>query len=507
MSYLPDEEENLENRSNHPDGEENRRSREATDNDSAADRENVPASTDEVEFPESTPDGSEERTASSMQEPESELTPAPGSDDSSNPAAEDETDGAQNSDETTLRSESIRDEVEEVGDLRSDEEVVEPSQPNQQDEAPLVVEEEMPLQADSAEPDSLSIEEDGAVADKGDSTDELSRPEEPHSTPSKREAGAEPGSMIEASYEPTEEFDVRAFDGGEPTEPLHVEGEGQAPLSGHEPAARPDLPEESIPELPEETESEREKAELVDNTLDGIAEIVKSDEEAEGREAEVREEAVDELAHIIEAIIFASDEPLTANTIKSVLDASRTFGRLNLDMISDRVNALNNKYESDGSGFQIVEIANGYQFATRKEMAQWVSNLFKERSKRKLSTSALESLAIIAYKQPITKPEIESIRGVNVDYVLHNLLEKELVTVVGRADTVGRPLLYGTTQKFLKIFVLKSLDDLPKLREIDEIIKEIKSKGAEESIQLEITALGDQAQAEEKAESQQKAGD
>ena len=126
-------------------------------------------------------------------------------------------------------------------------------------------------------------------------------------------------------------------------------------------------------------------------------------------------------------------------------------------MITSRVNALNAKYEADGTGFHIVEIANGYQYATRKEMAQWVSNLFKERSKRRLSNSALETVAIIAYKQPITKPEIESIRGVNVDYVLHNLLEKELVTVVGRAETVGRPLLYGTTQKFMKVFTLKSL--------------------------------------------------
>ena len=482
MSYLPDEEENLENRSNHPDGEENQSSREATDNDSAADWENVPPSTDEVEFPESTPDGGEERIASGTQEPESELTPALGSDDSSNLAAEDETDGAQNTDETTIQSESIRDEVEETGDLRSGEELVEPSQPNQQDEAPLVVEEEMPLQADSAEPDSISTEEDGVMADKAE------LPEE---------------SVPELTDEGNAGFTAEK----DPDEVPHTSDDERYQAGREDEKAAEAITGEGAVELPEETESEREKAELADNTLDGIAEIVKSDEEAEGREAEVREDVVDELAHIIEAIIFASDEPLTANTIKSVLDASRTFGRLNLDMISDRVNALNNKYESDGSGFRIVEIANGYQFATRKEMAQWVSNLFKERSKRKLSTSALESLAIIAYKQPITKPEIESIRGVNVDYVLHNLLEKELVTVVGRADTVGRPLLYGTTQKFLKIFALKSLDDLPKLREIDEIIKEIKSKGAEESIQLEITALGDQAQAEEKAESQQKAGD
>ena len=217
---------------------------------------------------------------------------------------------------------------------------------------------------------------------------------------------------------------------------------------------------------------------------------------SENNEASAREETIDELAHVIEAIIFASDEPLSVGTIKSVLDAAHTFGRLNSDMIISRINVLNDKYDYDGNGFHIIEIAEGYQFATRKELAQWVSYLFREKARRKLSNSALETLAIIAYKQPITKPEIESIRGVNVDYVLHNLLEKEIVTVMGRAETVGRPLLYGTTQRFLKIFGLKNLEDLPKLREIEEIIKEIRSKGAEESIQLEITALGDQVATE-----------
>ncbi len=235
-------------------------------------------------------------------------------------------------------------------------------------------------------------------------------------------------------------------------------------------------------------------------TLNGLEEIVTDN----GEEVEVREEVVDDLAHIIESIIFASDEPLSVATIKSVLDAAHTFGRVNPDMITARINALNAKYEADGSGFYIVDLANGYQYATRKEMAQWVSYLFKERSKRKLSNSALETVAIVAYKQPITKPEIEAIRGVSVDYTLHSLLEKEIVTVVGRAESVGRPLLYGTTQKFLKIFALKNIDDLPKLREIEEIIKEIKSRGAEESIQLEITALGESSAPEPAPESETK---
>ncbi len=281
------------------------------------------------------------------------------------------------------------------------------------------------------------------------------------------------------------EQEMPASDAGEPVEAetINEVSEEIAPIQDS--AEQEEQAEEEVPSADAAMPSQVEQEDSV------------SGEETGGDEQpEVREEVVDDLAHIIESIIFASDEPLPISTIKSVLDAAHTFGRVNPDMITSRVNALNAKYEADGTGFHIVEIANGFQYATRKEMAQWVSNLFKERSKRRLSNSALETVAIIAYKQPITKPEIESIRGVNVDYVLHNLLEKELVTVVGRAETVGRPLLYGTTQKFLKVFALKSLDDLPKLREIEEIIKEIKSKGAEESIQLEITALGDSSSPE-----------
>ncbi|MFZ1081758.1 MAG: SMC-Scp complex subunit ScpB, partial [Candidatus Kryptoniota bacterium] len=176
------------------------------------------------------------------------------------------------------------------------------------------------------------------------------------------------------------------------------------------------LGEENIDDVGVRADNNEEN--LHSNSLDGLDQIVRPGEES-SLEVSPKEEVVDDLAHIIEAIIFASDEPLNVGTIKSVLDAAHTFGRINPDMIVARINALNDKYDLDGSGFYIIEIANGYQFATRKELAQWVSYLFKEKAKRKLSNSALETLAIIAYKQPITKPEIESIRGVNVDYVLH----------------------------------------------------------------------------------------
>ena len=133
---------------------------------------------------------------------------------------------------------------------------------------------------------------------------------------------------------------------------------------------------------------------------------------------------------------------------------------------------LNNTYEESGRTFRIIEIAGGYQFATRPDVAAYVSRLYKDRSRRRLSGAALETLSIIAYKQPVSKSDIENIRGVNCDEVIKSLLEKNLITITGRAESVGRPLLYGTTQDFLRHFGLGSMRDLPKPREIEELLKE-----------------------------------
>jgi len=133
---------------------------------------------------------------------------------------------------------------------------------------------------------------------------------------------------------------------------------------------------------------------------------------------------------------------------------------------------LNQKYSENGNAFRILKIANGYLYATLETYAKYVGYLSSERAKRRLSQAALETLAIIAYKQPITKPELESIRGVNSDYILTTLLEKNLITIKGRAETVGRPLLYGTTEEFLKYFGLNNLTDLPKPRELEEIMQD-----------------------------------
>ncbi len=182
------------------------------------------------------------------------------------------------------------------------------------------------------------------------------------------------------------------------------------------------------------------------------------------------------IRQIIEALLFATDEPLS---VKQMLEIFGDFEagelplkRVNEQAILSAIEQLNAEYATTGRAMQIVKVAGGYQFATLPHFAPWLGRMVKEKSRRKLSVSALESLAVIAYKQPVTKPEIEAIRGVNADYVIRTLLERNLITIVGRAATPGRPLLYGTTREFLKHFGLNDLSELPKPREIDELMAE-----------------------------------
>jgi len=176
---------------------------------------------------------------------------------------------------------------------------------------------------------------------------------------------------------------------------------------------------------------------------------------------------------VIEALIFSSDDSLSADEI---IRAVKSIDGDDIDLtkqdVDSNVELLNQKYEENGNAYRILRIANGYLYATLETFAKYVGFLSSERAKRRLSQAALETLAIIAYKQPITKPELESIRGVNSDYILTTLLEKNLITIKGRAETVGRPLLYGTTDEFLKYFGLNTLTDLPKPRELEEIMQD-----------------------------------
>ncbi len=171
------------------------------------------------------------------------------------------------------------------------------------------------------------------------------------------------------------------------------------------------------------------------------------------------------LASSIEAIILASPEPISAKKIAGVLEEA-TPSRIGV-----AVARLNERYAQTESSFRIREIAGGYQYYVLPEYAGFVEELYARRRKLRLTRAALETVAIIAYRQPVTKGEIEHIRGVASDGVLHNLLEKNMITIVGRADGVGKPLQYGTTGEFLKFFGLNQLEDLPKMSEIEELVR------------------------------------
>lgn len=210
---------------------------------------------------------------------------------------------------------------------------------------------------------------------------------------------------------------------------------------------------------------------------------------------------MDKIYHsVVEALIFSSDDVLTANEIsKAIKGIDGDDTQISYEEIESCIDELNKKYEEQNLSFRVMKIANGYLFATTGEFSKYVGYLSSEKSKRRLSQAALETLSIIAYKQPITKPEIESIRGVNSDYILNTLLEKSLITISGRAESVGRPLLYSTTTEFLKYFGLNRLTDLPKPREIEEIMndedfieqrRKIMMNTLEDSIENEVNEEG-----------------
>jgi len=189
------------------------------------------------------------------------------------------------------------------------------------------------------------------------------------------------------------------------------------------------------------------------------------------------------IKNIVEALIFSSDRPLTLKQLKDIINDEKGTSGLTVDIrkLEAAVAELMEQYESDEYSYRLMEIAGGYRFATKKEYAVWLAKLNKEKLKRKLSQSALETLAIIAYNQPITKSEMEYIRGVNVDYIVGALLEKDLITIRGRAETLGRPMLFGTTNTFLEYMGVASVNDLPALKAIEEIIKSGPPDGVSQS--------------------------
>jgi segregation and condensation protein B len=175
---------------------------------------------------------------------------------------------------------------------------------------------------------------------------------------------------------------------------------------------------------------------------------------------------MEDLKRIIEALLFASPEPQSLARITSILQGVET------EDVTQALESLKDEYAGDSRAFQIVEIGGGYQLATKPDYAVFVGKLVESRSKQRLSKAAMETLAIVAYKQPVVRSIIEGIRGVNADGVLRTLMERDLVRIVGRGDGPGRPLLFGTTREFLLQFGLNKLSDLPGLKEIEELVGE-----------------------------------
>lgn len=160
---------------------------------------------------------------------------------------------------------------------------------------------------------------------------------------------------------------------------------------------------------------------------------------------------------IVEALLMSSDDSLPASKIAQMLAVGTAAD------VKKHVETLNERYESAGASFRIELIAKGYQIMTQPAYDRWISKLFKARSDSRLSPASLETLAIVAYKQPVLRAEIEAVRGVACGEMLSRLRDVNLVRIVGRADEIGRPLLYGTTTRFLEVFGLASLKDLPKI--------------------------------------------
>src|SRR6266540_6512236 len=196
------------------------------------------------------------------------------------------------------------------------------------------------------------------------------------------------------------------------------------------------------------------------------------------------------LKPIIEALIFASPEPLTPKTLFKVLEAEPK------EDVEAALALLRQDYDRPG-GLQLVEVAGGFQIVTRPELHEYVRRLFHERSTQKLTVQGLETLAVIAYKQPVTALEIGEIRGVNTSGVLSTLLERHLIKIVGRKNVVGRPFLYATTKEFLIRFGLKDLTDLPRVEDMAEALGFDPPAGLmERTPQEEMLPLSDDEQVE-----------
>jgi segregation and condensation protein B len=179
---------------------------------------------------------------------------------------------------------------------------------------------------------------------------------------------------------------------------------------------------------------------------------------------------------VLEALIFGADAPLSSEKIAEAMQ-----DKIAEPQVKEMVELLNRQYQDAGHAFEIVHVAGGYRFRTRSAYSPYLRRLLKARIRQKLSYPALETLSVTAYKQPVTKAEIEALRGVNVDGSLRTLLSRDLIRISGRARAPGRPLLYATTDHFLTYFGINNVSDLPQLREIEALLPEEKEEQENEA--------------------------
>ncbi len=170
-----------------------------------------------------------------------------------------------------------------------------------------------------------------------------------------------------------------------------------------------------------------------------------------------------EAKSIIEAVIFTSSEPVAVEQLTRLIE-------LDSETVEQLVRELQQEYDTTRRSFQMIEVANGFQICTRDEYASWIRDFYTTEISSRLSVSSLEALAIVAYRQPVTRAEIEEIRGVNSDSVLHTLLERNMIKVIGRKRAPGKPMIYGTTTEFLLHFGLRDLSELPSIDEIESML-------------------------------------
>ena len=188
---------------------------------------------------------------------------------------------------------------------------------------------------------------------------------------------------------------------------------------------------------------------------------------------------MDFLQQHIEALIFATPQAIPLEDIKSVLDEA-TQTEIGADEILAAIQAIRERYRQEVFAFDLVDIAGGFQFMTKGAYHNTIAIHLRQTTKKRLSQATMETLAIVAYRQPVAKSDLEAIRGVNCDYALQKLLEKELVVITGRSEGPGRPLLYGTSEKFMDYMGIKSLQDLPKPKDFKEVENSIGETPASE---------------------------